>query len=513
MTVSTLIWLSLAGVALFMAASALALRHYTRFADRARGPHSFTLPRTGQATRLEHLVDRALDGKQGQSGIANLISGKDAFAARVQATRMAGRSLDLIYYIWSTDTAGWLLMKELMDAADRGVRVRLLLDDVNVQGLDLAFLSLNQHRNIEVRLFNPVLTRLPSWRRTAEYLLGLSRLNRRMHGKIWIADGALAILGGRNIGDTYFAVKSGGARPSHDVDVTLTGPLLAQANALFDTYWNMGNVLPILTLWPRLRLPMARFRRRMARRATSPLAARFLADALGGRDAAACLTAPLRFTTEATLLADPPEKVVGKRPTPWLSDHIGDLVRHSLTDLRLITPYFVPGPLGMKILADAAARGVRVRMLTNSLAATDLMSIHGAYTHYRPQVLAAGIDLYEFAPPHGRLRRGALLHSKVFVFDHDRAMVGSHNFDLRSANINLELGLAFRQPDLTAELIRLFDTQTRPETAFHVTLVNGRLSWGVRQGRLARLTRQEPGAILAKRLLSYIMARLPHDYL
>lgn len=218
-----LYWIVGLGAALF-AASVLALRSYARFAARARGPVTTALPRSGHAGPLDALYGPLEAAHPGLNGLANLIDHDDAFVARIRSARMAVRSLDLVYYLWRTDTAGWLLIGELLAAADRGVRVRLLLDDVNVQGLDLAFLGLNQHPNIEVRLFNPLRNRGHALRRGIEFALGLPRFNRRLHGKAWIADGRLAILGGRNIGDTYFGAHGSAAPNSLDADVMLVGP-------------------------------------------------------------------------------------------------------------------------------------------------------------------------------------------------------------------------------------------------------------------------------------------------
>ncbi len=505
------VWFVLLGLGLF-AASLLALRSYTSFAKRARGPVTAALPRIGPPTPLDTALDPYEAAHPGQNGLANILDHKRAFAARAHAARIAGRSLDLIYYIWTTDTSGWLLLSELLDAADRGVRVRLLLDDVNVQGFDLAFLGLNQHPNVEVRLFNPVLNRGHWLRRGAEFALGLSRFNRRMHGKVWITDGRLAILGGRNVGDTYFGAPGSGARLSHDADMVLAGPLVQSVEQVFDTYWNLGLSLPILTLWRSFRISMARYRRRVARHANAPLSVQYRADAMADHSAESLLVDPLRFTTDVALLADPPEKAFGHRKGPWLLDRIETLLTQAKSEVLLTTPYFVPGLAGLKILTDLAAKGVDVRVLTNSLAVTDLFAVHAAYRSYRHPLVTAGAALFEYAPPRGARRKRALLHSKVFVIDREQALVGSHNFDLRSAYINIELGLLFREPVLVAELCALFAQQTRPENAFSVTARNGALYWNVAEGGRKGVETAEPEASLLRRMVSGLIARLPHDW-
>lgn len=512
MTLPNLLILLAALAGLGFITSILALRSYNRFADRARGPVVLSLPRGDTDTPIDRLIDPALAAQPGLSGLANLIDPKDAFAARSLSAGAAGRSLDVITYIWSTDTSGWLLMADVLAAADRGVRVRLLLDDINVQGFDLAFLGLTQHRNIEIRLFNPIRNRGHWLRRAAEFALGLSRFNRRMHGKVWIVDGRLAILGGRNIGDTYFGAPGSGARLSQDADMILVGPKLDDVSAVFDSFWNMGLSLPILTLWPRFRINDKRFRRRLARHASAPMARAFRTQAIAGRSAADLLTRPLRWTEDVTLLSDPPDKALGRRKGPWLLDNIATVMANARSHVRLTTPYLVPGSEGLGILTTLARRGVKVQVLTNALAATDLFSVHAAYTHYRPPLLAAGAALYEFAPPRRGLRKRDLLHSKVFLIDDDRALVGSHNFDMRSAYINIEMGLLFREPSLVAELGQLFVRQTDPANSFAVTLENGRLHWTqTENGQTTRLT-SEPEASAFRRIASWVIARLPHGW-
>lgn len=507
MILTALAW-ALAGGLAFVAASALGLRSWNRFAAAARGPDVRHLARSGPATPLDALLDPVEAAHRGQSGVATLIDPHEAFAARAATAATAGRSLDIISYIWATDLTGQMLMADLMAAADRGVRVRLLLDDVNVQGFDLAFLALSRHPRIEVRLFNPLRSRGHWLRRGAEFLLGLSRFNRRMHGKVWIADGRVAIVGGRNVGDGYFAAPGQGVRAMQDADLMLAGPRLADLEHLFDAYWNLGLSLPILTLWPRLRLPLRRFRRRLLAHDARSAARGFRATCLQGRDAAAILTARLRWTDEVTLLADPPDKAFGRRRGMWMSDAIAAELRATTRELRLTTPYLVPGAEGQALLEGLAARGVAVRVLTNALSAADLPAVHGAYSHYRLPLLRAGVRLHEYAPP----RDGGppcTLHSKVFVFDGARAMVGSYNFDLRSSHTNIELGILCRQPDIVDELSALFDRQTAPDQAMALAQEGGHLRWQV-QGA-ADWARHEPGAHLGRRLLAHLVGRLPHD--
>lgn len=505
-------WIVGLGAALF-AASVLALRSYARFAARARGPVTTALPRAGRAGPLDALYDPLEADHPGLNGLANLIDHDDAFAARIRSARMAVRSLDLVYYLWRTDTAGWLLIGELIAAADRGVRVRLLLDDVNVQGLDLAFLGLNQHPNIEVRLFNPLRNRGHALRRGIEFALGLPRFNRRLHGKAWIADGRLAILGGRNIGDTYFGAHRSAAPNSLDADVMLVGPKVAEVEAVFDSYWNLGLSLPIVTLWPRLRLDMRRFRRRVARHLASPRVRGLRTHAMTGREGTVVLTRGLRWTAAVTLLADPADKAFGRRSGPWISDRLDQILSEAQTELRMVTPYFVPGTEGLRRLVGLCKRGVGLQLLTNALAVTDLRLVHGAYARYRAPLIRAGARLFEFAPPRRATGKRDLLHSKIVVIDRRIALVGSHNFDLRSAYTNIELGLLFEEPALVAEILEFLDRQTAPDLSYGLSLERGRIVWRSRRDGVDLVETREPEANPLRLLVAWVIGKLPLHHL
>lgn len=244
----------------------------------------------------------------------------------------------------------------LVAAADRGVRIRLLLDDVKVQGFDRTFMALSQHPMIEVRLFNPTRERAHVMRQTVEMVLGLARFNRRMHGKLWIADGRLAVIGGRNIGNTYFGADEGN-RMSIDVDVMLAGDKVAEASGVFDSYWNLGLSLPIVALWPAFKVNRRAFRRRLARHLAAPASQVFLEQSLAGRTWPMFVTERLRWTDKVVLLADPPDKAYGLHSAPWMSTAVANLLASATREVRLITPYFVPGRAGIAGLAQIAARG------------------------------------------------------------------------------------------------------------------------------------------------------------
>jgi len=502
------LWL-VAGAALISGASYLAHRSYRQFLRRHRGPKSTAIARGVEATGLDLLLDPLETANPGRHGLLSLLDNHDAFAARSLSAAQAGRSLDLMYYIWHTDITGWLLLDDVLAAADRGVRVRLLLDDVNVQGFDPTFLGISQHPLVEVRLFNPMLNRGRPLRRLVEFGLGLSRFNRRMHGKLWIADGRAAIIGGRNIGDTYFGALESGIRNSVDTDVMLTGTKVSDVSATFDSFWNLGLSLPILALWPGFSMNMAAFRRRLARHVKSSATRKYRNRAIDGRDAAQVLTDRLRWSDKVQLIADPPDKAYGRKTGLWMSDQVDQILSSARQEVQLITPYFVPGEAGSAGLTVLAQRGVQVSVLTNALSASDMVLVHGAYRHYRMPLLSDGVILHEFAPPPGRRGKRDVLHSKVFLIDAERAVVGSLNFDLRSAFMNTELGLLFEEPVILAELREMFALHCDPKRSYALQLDQNRLRWLVTRPVLPKVMSVEPEATWIWRAISWCVGRLP----
>lgn len=495
-------------IVLIAIASWAAHRSYRRFLKKVQGPASTALPVSGPETPLDALLEPLETQHAGKSGLMLLLDNADAFTARALSAAQAGRSLDLMYYIWSTDRAGWLLIDALVAAADRGVRIRLLLDDVNVQGFDPAFLALSQHKMIEVRLFNPSLHHGHGLRRMLEFALGLSRFNRRMHGKLWIADGRLAVIGGRNIGNTYFGADEGN-RISVDADIMLVGSKVTEVSTVFDSFWNLGLSLPIAAIWPAFKLNRTAFCKRLARHVGTMPSRRFLVQSIKGRTADTFLTERLRWTPKVQLLADPPDKAYGHKTTPWMSTAVAGILATAKTDVRLVTPYFVPGEAGIAGLTRLVTQGVRVSLLTNALSSIDIVAVHGAYRHYRGPLLAAGGHIHEYAKPALPGRKRDVIHSKIFLMDGRQAIVGSLNFDLRSAFTNTELGLLFEEPVLLAELTAMCNSLCGPDQSYHVTLKGKALHWNVVRQGLPRDMTVEPEAAWRSRALSWAIGRMP----
>lgn len=501
---------------LFGLASFAATYSYGHFARRARGAPSHALPLRPDQTLLDDAATRLTAGRDGQNGLALLSDNLDAFAARAIAARSAGRSLDLMYYIWKNDLTGRLLAHEIVQAADRGVRVRILLDDINTRGLDRSYVALDSHPNISIRLFNPSRARRNGWKRGVEMVLRAFSVTRRMHNKAWIADGRCAIIGGRNIGDEYFAA----ARASNfrDLDLLLLGPAVQQTETIFDAYWNSAYVIPICAL-ARWRLPrIKRFRRRLARLATGPSAEPYMARLREHVSLSELidLAERLHWTDEVEILSDPPEKAEGEKQANWLMAQLLPLIRAAESSVAITTPYFIPGDEGVRRLVELVDKGVDVAILTNSLAATDVAAAHGAYAHYREALLAGGVRLYELQP-YARKHEisafgssGASLHTKAFTIDARTGFIGSLNFDPRSASVNTEMGVLFAQPDLVERMRELFRLDTDPRASYGLTLEKrGGLRWhGLRDGR-ARHYASDPEAGLARRCFAFLIGLLP----
>ena len=466
----------------------------------------------------------------GRSGFHLLVAGPEAFAARAALGESAERTLDLQYYSVAHDSTSTLLLEGAMRAAQRGVRVRLLVDDLNVGDRESDLAVLAGHPNVEVRLFNPLSQRGNfGLARALEAIGDSERLNRRMHNKLWIADGAVAVMGGRNLGDAYFD-----ASPDvdfADLDVLAAGAVVAQASRSFDEYWNSPWAVPIAAIvgplpapaelqraWSGMAERAERFRRSDYVRALRATAFGFLV-----RTGQVSLTA-----ASAELLSDPPgdRSAEGADRESAIFPVLRRLVEQARHELILVTPYLVPGPRGLDALCGLARRGLRVRILTNSLASTDVPVVHAGYARYRPGMLACGIQLHELRPkdraargPRIGLSSGASLHTKAIVIDGETVFVGSMNLDPRSRSLNSEVALRIASPELGGHLTRLFDEATTLQEAFRPGLdepgnAQSPLHWDtIEDGRPVRYAR-DPLASEWRRWVARVLGALaPEDLL
>lgn len=471
-------------------------------------------------TRLGRSVSPRARLHPGQSGIVELRDGRDAFAARVLLADTAERTLDLQYYIWRDDMSGALLFAALCRAADRGVRVRLLLDDNNTAGLDAFLGALASHPNIDVRLFNAF--RLRRWR-PLEYLTDFARLNRRMHNKSFTVDGEVAIVGGRNIGDEYFDANQ--ETSFVDLDVMAVGPVVSDIASDFERYWRSESARSVESVLGRARPASVREVIAMAEKVIGEPAAvayvnalqscAFVHDLLAG-------SVEYRWAA-ARVVSDDPAKGLGRqRRHGTMLERLFAVLNVPQHELQLISPYLVPTRAGERALAELARDGVQVSILTNSLEATDVPIVHAGYAKRRRKLLKAGVVLYELMrTSRVRSRRdrrftgssGSSLHAKTFSVDCDRVFVGSFNLDPRSASLNTEMGLLIESPALAARIAAAF-AEDIPSRSYRVSLnAAGKLQWVEQQEDGTRVHTTEPGTTWRKRLGVALMALLPIDWL
>jgi putative cardiolipin synthase len=469
-------------------------------------------------TPIGRMVTDQADRHPGASGFALVSSGRVAFTARIAMAAVAEKTLDVQYYIWESDSTGAILVERLAQAADRGVRVRILVDDINVKD-DESVAALDAHPNIEVRIFNPFAHRAM---KGLGFVTDLSRVNHRMHNKVMIADGALAIAGGRNIGNHYFGVDT--HANFRDLDILAAGPIVPEISATFDEFWNGDWSFPVSGLlgYKGTSAELAAGREDWARMVAAlpyPFSLDQDIEALAellGRDLRGLTWAP------GVVVADDPAAVgqeddagPGEIATA-LANKRGTVEREVLIE----SAYFVTTKGGVEAARKLVERGVRIRVLTNSLVSNDVLAAHAGYEKRRRDLLEAGVELYELRPDSRQAKvdqsvvsgeSQAALHTKAIVFDRESVFVGSYNLDPRSANINTEIGIYVESPALAAELIEFMDSGTAPENAYRVVLDdNGNLSWieTAADGSQVRYDR-EPQSGFWQRLMADILKLLP----
>jgi cardiolipin synthase C len=475
-------------------------------------------------TRLAAAIAPVARDHPGLSGIHGMPDAYDAFAARVVLAVTADKSIDAQYFIWHDDQVGLLLFEALWKAAERGVRVRLLLDDGGTAGIDEMLAMLDAHPNIELRLYNPFVLRAS---RTLGYLGDFQRLNRRMHNKSFTADNLVSIVGGRNIANEYLGAA--GDVGFADLDVLMIGPVVQQVSDEFDRYWNSASAYPAADF---VGAPAADAAARLKVRFAATHADPRSLDYLNAVTEAAILRQlldrdlPLDWTT-AQVLSDDPAKTLDRseRTEVLLFPALMERLGRPKKSFDIISPYFVPGDDGTALLAALAQAGVKVRVLTNSLASSDERIVHAGYMKRRLELLRAGVELYELKPSanqqslkvRGRFGAGKVagLHAKTYAVDGERIFVGSFNFDQRSARLNTEMGVVIDSPGGAAEVAEVFERDV-PELAYRVQMApdGEALVWTEREasGREVRYD-VDPQTDWVKRLGVGLLSGLPIDWL
>ena len=535
--------------------------------DHVDRPVTTALPNAESATSLGRL-EQSNAPSADVSGFRLIPSGEEAYATLLTLADRAERTLDLQYFIIASDNSVRELMRHVRAAADRGVRVRMLVDDLHSDGRDLAFLKFSSHKNIDVRLFNP----FPGGRMSnvTRYLSGAAefrRVNRRMHNKAFIADNALAVTGGRNLGAEYFTQNQ--TTNFVDLDVLAAGPAVRQLSSAFDAYWNSEFSYPVQALAPEpskahppepkegnypppvampnrpegppqhIDVPIRPIdmgsgsatpasdqtisqleQRRNQTDLASPAPEQplplkpaprdwFLADQIArGR---------LRLEwAPAQVIVDRPAKVSGDEVEPGgerLAQTLLRLIDEAKREVVLISPYFVPGKRGVEVAKRLQDRGVRLRVLTNSLAATDAPIVHVGYAKYRGALIDDGVELYELRPTLGDRPKmigtfrssQASLHVKSIVVDRTTLFVGSMNIDPRSIGLNTETGLIIRSPVLSDAVAKLFDESVR-DSAYRVTKDEGHLRWTTHENGKEVVVDHEPEVGLGRRTWIQMLA-------
>jgi cardiolipin synthase C len=404
------------------------------------------------STTLGHLIVDEESGKN-LSGIRLLVSGDEALASLIALADHAERTLDIQYYLIHEDNSARVLLHHVRLAADRGVRVRVLVDDLNTAGEDRRFMHLGEHKNVQVRVFNPFTAgRFATWTRFLASATDIRRINHRMHNKLFVADNALAITGGRNIGDQYFTLDP--HSNFVDLDVVAAGAIVPELSASFDAFWNSKYAFPIASVASAVNSEAAP---PPPPEPETSASANWLARELDAHQ--------LQLNwVPATVLADQPAKIASENSPDvevTVANDIMALMRTAQQELIVISPYFVPGKEGMALIRDLVNRGVHVRILTNSLATTDSPLVDIGYARYRVPLLHLGVDLREMGQKHARFHpyrsSNASLHAKALVIDQKTVFIGSLNMDERSAKINSELGLVIGSAEIARQVTNLLD--------------------------------------------------------
>jgi len=443
---------------------------------------SFALQDTA-ATQLGRAMQKRTAAHPEQSGFYLLGNGLDAFVARAVLATHAERSIDAQYYLLHNDLVGGLFLDTLVMAADRGVRVRLLIDDMALDdNKDIGAAALDAHPNIEIRVFNPFDR---GFGRGLQLLTRFGEVTRRMHNKSFTVDNQLTIVGGRNIGNEYFEADPDLA--FGDLDVLATGPVVNEVSSSFDLYWNAPVSYPVASLVKGNSAPenLAKMQQALTDFVSQQLDSVYLRALQGSRLAHALRNQRLEFEWgSADVVYDDPAKITADRDQTGLrlATKLKPYTDQIAKELTIFSPYFVPGKEGVAKLRELRERGVRVRILTNSLASTDVSAVHAGYAKYRKSMLRAGIELYEMDKTLTREQRRdkkgpggsskASLHAKSFVIDRERVFIGSMNLDPRSIVENTEVGLMVESVDIAAGMADWFD-QTIDKIAFRLELRKG----------------------------------------
>ncbi len=472
-----------------------------------------------KSTKIGRLFEKEAVKHPGKSGFKLIPYGQDAFTARIAMARLAQKSLDLQYFLWKSDRVGLLLANEALKAADRGVKVRILLDDIEQSGRDDIVAAMDAHPNIQIRIFNPFAHRNSH---LLDFIGDFDRVNHRMHNKTIVIDNALVIIGGRNIGDHYFAVAE--YTNFRDLDIAAAGPVVRQISSVYDHFWNGKWSVPINALTERTytKEDLFRIQKSMDQKIEEldfpyPLnqdVKTLKKDMIRIRDSFIWAKGHYVWDDPDTMHID------ADNQTNTMIQKLEERVRSVKKSLHIESAYFVPRPIGMAALKRLHKRGAKVQIMTNSLASNDVIPAHAGYAGYRKELLQAGVELYELRPDAGankvvnkQLITNTIntgLHTKAMVFDDNAVFVGSFNLDPRSASINTEGGLYIESSKIAREVLAYMRGGVDPKSSYKVMMDSqGKLFWVTETNGKEVVYHSEPEADGWKRFKSGFIEMLP----
>ena len=463
-----------------------------------------------------------------QSGFYLLSDNTDAFVARLALAKEAKKTLDIQYYIMHNDASGEYLAYALLAAADRGVHVRILVDDINLSGRDSGLKMLSQHDNIEIRIFNPLVNR--DWFRIIEVIINLDRAGRRMHNKVFVADNATAIIGGRNIGDEYFDDRN--TLNFVDLDLLTTGPIVSDITQSFNDFWKSqwATAIEDLSKVRVMKNQLKTIRTKLKDRWHRARNTNYFHSIQQSELTKKIISKKIPYIwAEAKLFYDSPDKlsVNSQEKITHFGPQIMPYFEQADDELLIASPYFVPGKEGVQWLKSKQQQGMKIKVLTNSLAATDVIAVHAGYKKYRCDLLQSGINLFELKPTarhlHSRTKRliesssTASLHAKYMVVDQRYVFIGSANIDPRSNTLNTEIGVMVDSRDLAKEATEIFKRTTSQKNSYRLLLEQQtparRVIWLTEEDGKETTYLDEPKASCFRKLGVFIMSLLPIESL
>jgi putative cardiolipin synthase len=479
-------------------------------------PHSVTLEPDPTTSLGRHAAEFSRRHDTGISGYAAVDLNSDGLQWRLAMVDTAERSLDILYYLWYDDLGGLLLLDHVIEAAERGVRVRFVVDDALFIKGKKGLADLDAHPKIEIRVFNPWATKGAA--RAFETAGRMKKLNHRMHNKLLIADGHMAILGGRNVGDHYFGLHH--KYNFHDLDIVVLGDEAAESSEIFDHFWNSEQVMPAGVFvdessWEDIEGARTK---ELDRLRNAEELSEFPIERRDWSDELSALVEGMSPGTSTVEF----DRVLPDSAAPT-QDGVVELVgivEQAEREVLILNAYIIPGEQMMQILREAVGRGVRVRALTNSLASNDVPAVTAKYKKYRKPLLEAGVELYEFRA-HPEIQRGVVdtapveagfagLHTKAVVVDRETVYVGSLNLDPRSIQLNTEMGMVVTSPGLAEEVAAIAERDMAPTNSWRVLLdENGELFWESVEG----IVKKQPAQSSWQRIQMWFFGIAPEGQL